>query len=296
MRRWSVVVLAVVVVLAGCGATPGGREDAERPATVTPAAVPTEPPTPTPVPVVVPGVTADGEVSAVALAAGHRDALVGDSFTRSATRTISEAGTLVRRTERRYRVEPFRPEFRYHQNQTIAGSYPARAAVARLDLWSNGSGVVARLEDDDEVRYQQAPADEFSSLVVGITGDERVSALGGAFSFVVRDGPTADTVRLVSTGLRTPAALDEPPLTTDVRNASLTMVVTRAGLVRSYRLTYDVTLDERTLRVVESMRITAVGDTQVERPSWYRFAVENGSQPPERTGPNGSRGRYVPSP
>lgn len=280
MRHRVVFVLVLVVIapLAGCGVAPSGRSDggpSGAAATVTPAAVPTDRGTPMPPPEVAPGVTQSGTVTAVVLAEAHRDALVGDSFTRRTTRTIREDGDPLRRTTRIYRVAPFRPQFEYRQQQTFSGSFPARASVDRLDVWSNGTGAVARLEADDEVRYREVNAEQFSTLVVGITGHERVSALTGAFEFGVRDGAKAGTVRLVSTRLRSPAALDKPVLTTDVRNATLSMVVTESGLVESYRLAYDVSLDGRTLRVVETATLSDVDTTRVERPSWYELAVRS---------------------
>jgi hypothetical protein len=278
VSRALVLAVVAVVALAGCGSVSDGA--GRGPPAVTPAAVPTDPATPTPVPRVVPGVTTAGVVDPVALANAHRDALLGESLTRTTVSTIGADGRTLRRTTRRFSVAPYRVEFRYRYAQTVDDDYPVRATAERLDLWSNGSGALVRVEDDADVRYRTLPADEVGTVVVGITGDERVSALAGAFAFAVRERP--DGVELVSTGLRDPSALDVPLLTGNVTNATLRMEVAASGLVRSYRLSYRVDLDGRPLRVVERMRVTAVGETTVDRPPWYDIARGNatGTSPP----------------
>jgi len=275
MRRWAIVLVVVVVPLAGCGLAPGQQPPRADGVTVTPAAVPADEPTPVGVVDVAPGVAPSGAVTPVALAAAHREALRNGSFTRTRTRVISEADATVRRTEWTYWAGQFRETFRYSKVQTLPGSLPVRSFADRIDLYSNGTDAVARFEDDGDVQYQFAPSEEFAPVVTGISGYERVSALSSAFEFEVRPGPTPGSVRLVATSLRTPSALDPPTLTADVRNATLQFLLTEAGLVRSYRLAYDVTLDDRTLHVVETTRITRVGRTTVERPTWFSLAVEN---------------------
>jgi hypothetical protein len=297
VSRALVVAVVALVALAGCGSVSDGA--GRSPPAVTPAAVPTDPATPTPVPRVAPGVTAGGVVDPVALATAHRDALLGESLTRTTVGTVGADGRTLRRTNRTFSVAPYRTEFRYRYAQTVDDDYPVRATADRLDLWSNGSGTLVRVEDDADVRYRTLPADEARSLVVGITGDERVSALAGAFAFAVRERPGG--VELVSTALRDPSALDVPLLTGNVTNATLRMDVAASGLVRSYTLAYGVELDGRPLRVVEQMRVTAVGETRVDRPPWYDIARGNatggaspgggpGASEPTTAAPGGATG------
>lgn len=276
MRRRAVlwVALLVALPLAGCGAVPGS-DGPSRP-TVTPAAVPTDRATATPDPSAAPGVADDGTVDPVALSATHREALMGRSFTRTVTTVVSEDGERLRRSTERYRVAPYRTRFRYERAETVVESYPVRSVAERLELWSNGSIALLRIEDDGSVRYLSNPSERYSSLVAGITADERVSALTGAFAFEVRERPHALTVRLVGTELRSTNALDRPILTESVSDASLTVELGPSGLVRSYRLAYDVGLDDRRLRVVETMSITRVGRTRVEPPAWFPQAVAVG--------------------
>ena len=45
----------------------------------------------------------------------------------------------------------------------------------------------------------------------------------------------------------------------------------------SDRLNYTATLNDSTVRVSRQIRYTNVGDTTVERPTWYAEAIENTS-------------------
>ncbi|MWG35109.1 hypothetical protein [Halomarina oriensis] len=269
MRRVAVVVAVLLVVpLAGCGFQQSSPAAPDGQVTVTPAAVPTDAPTSTPDAAdgIAPGVALSGAVDPVALAEAHREALLGASFTRETTRLIEGDETTLSRTDRTYEAAPYRVEFRYSQVQNVSREYPVRSFATRIDLYSNGSTTVARFEDDGAVSYRLAPTEQFSPIIVGITGNERVSALTSAFDFEVRDGPAPGTVLLVGETLKRPSALDPPTLTSGVRNATLTMLLTESGLVRSYRLVYDVTLDDRTLTVVETMQLSDIGRTRIERP------------------------------
>lgn len=58
------------------------------------------------------------------------------------------------------------------------------------------------------------------------------------------------------------------------RNLSFVAWVEQSGLVRGYRLEYDVSIANSTVRVTETLAFEDIGSTTVPRPSWVETAVE----------------------
>jgi hypothetical protein len=61
---------------------------------------------------------------------------------------------------------------------------------------------------------------------------------------------------------------------TTPQNVSLTATVTGDGVVTRWRLAYDTTVENRSVRVVRETRITEIGRTTVGRPAWVDTARE----------------------
>ncbi len=277
--RAGAVVLAVLVVLSGCGAA--GPDSADRPTAVTPAPVPTDAPA-GPGVEPVPGLTTEGVASPVRLAEAHRDRLSEATFTRRTTETISGPDGPRRTTTVTVRANLRDFAFRYLRTQRAAPEYPVRSVTPALDLWSNGSYTLSRAEDDGAVRYGVERGLAYGEAVTGITGNEAVVRVLSAFDLRVNE--TDGGYRLTADGVRRAGDLPIPTLARNLTNATLSAFVTDRGVVRSYRLSYDVTLGGERLRVVETSAVLAVGETRVERPAWAGAAFANASAAAPETG------------
>ncbi|PSQ00426.1 hypothetical protein BRC94_05735 [Halobacteriales archaeon QS_5_70_17] len=284
-RTLLVAALLVAAPIAGCNTAPADGE-ATAP-TVTPAPVPTDdagravasgsdPGGGS----ALPAVGGEGPVSAADIAGTHREALLATSFTRTVTETIRGPNGTVRRTERTVRVEPDPLTYYYARNQTVEEGYPVRAFAPRFELWSNESHAISRTVRDGSVSYRIDSASAYGEAVTEITGNEALLALLGVFEFRVERAGGGYHLR--STALVDRERLPTPTLTENATNATMTAWVSERGIVRSYRVAYDVRRDGRRLRVIERAEVSAVGETSVERPPWYGAAVENASRSSER--------------
>lgn len=292
-RALLAVALLVAAPLAGCNTVPGSDPGSESGAgsdapTVTPAPVPTDDPERDLGPAsgragatVAPGIGEDGVVSAADLAAAHREALLATSFTRTVTEIIRGPNRTVRRTDRTIRAEFDPLTYYYVRNQTVAEGYPVRAFAPRFELWSNDSRAVSRVVRNGDVRYRINRASAFGEAITGITGDEALMALFGAFEFRVE--PVDGGYRLRSTAFGDSRSLPTPTLTENASNATMTARISERGVVRSYRVAYDVRRGDRRLRVVERAEVRALGETTVERPEWFEAAVENATDDGSRS-------------
>ncbi|WP_254535467.1 hypothetical protein [Halomarina litorea] len=276
-RRALLVALALTltVVLAGCSA-PLGSDPGGDPPTVTPASVPSDVPGgPSRAMELVPGLTSEGVASPVRLAEAHRERLAGTTFTRRVTETITGPSGPLRTTNVTVRANLADFAFRYVRTQRAAPGYPVRASTPLLDVWSNGSHTLSRVGIGDDARYRSERGLAYGEAVTGITGNEAVISTLSAFE--VRVEAVDGGYRLTASGATRPDGLRPPTLTRNLTNATLSAFVTGEGLVRSYRVEYDVALDGRRLHVVETSRITGVGSTCVDRPEWATEAARNGS-------------------
>ena len=128
------IVIAAVVVLAGCNAFAGGDTETDTP-TVTPVDVPTDEPTATPVPMLAPVLTGASVVDTGDLADAHDVNLVDGSFTNVANDTVRYAnGTLHFQSNRTAQVAnatgPFYRVAQFEESLPYA-DYPDR-----LRTWS----------------------------------------------------------------------------------------------------------------------------------------------------------------
>jgi len=266
--------LVVALPLSGCNAVPGG-DDPSAP-TATPAPVPTDgrdSGATAAAPTVAPGVDERGVVSAVDLAAAHREALLSTTFTRSVEEIIRGPNGTLRRTNRTTRAEFDPIAYRYVRNQSAVEGYPVQSFATRFELWSNDSRAVSRVVRNGSVSYRSDRAVAFGEAVTSITGNEAIIRLFSAFEF--RVDSTEDGYRLRSTRLLDARNFPVPMLTEDVSNATMTARISEAGVVRSYRVAYDATLRDRRVRIVERAEVRALGETTVERPGWYDAATAN---------------------
>ncbi|MEF8852213.1 MAG: hypothetical protein V5A44_06750 [Haloarculaceae archaeon] len=247
MGRLSVV-LALVVVLAGCGSVVDGGTTPEEDTptrTLTPAPVPTSA-TPTDELVTLPpGVTGDGIADPDALLDAHRSALRNRSYTLRAR--ISVRGVV---SERFTRVES---PTRYYQRDVRYGT------GSNVTRFASDTSVYTRSTYDSVTRY-----DRFEAVIPPRSTTVRESRAlleldSAAVTRTTRDGHTVFVVR---------GTYPTHPTLPGVRNFSLRVVVEPDGLVRSLHATYVRVEGATRTNVTRSFTYTDVGATTVERPAW----------------------------
>ena len=279
MRKAILVVLCAAVVLAGCnGFAPGDDETPAR--TVTPADVPTDRPTPTPVPQLAPGLTEGGVTDAFALGEAHAAALDDTSYTLHEDFIVEYAnGTAYNRGSTDARLAA--NDSRYFVRQNASGLLFDGGAFARV-IWSNGERVLVADTANDSTSYNSPRDVEGESvppreaLVIDPTKRQQLySYLGSVETRVTgtetRNGTTLH--RVESTGVTNPAAFEVQ--WRDPRDLSLVAFVDSRGFVHEYRLDYTASLDGTPVAVRRHVHYTSLGNTTVERPSWYDAAIAN---------------------
>lgn len=266
MGRPGVVALVVLLALSGCQTFGSGtpRE------TLTPPPVPEATATAATGLSLPPGVDSTGVTSPARLVAAHRAALEGRSY------------VLRLRYVERYANGTRRATVTWRNSYGSGGS--ARTIRVRnfSDIglynystvtWSNGRIVVSRIATDGEVRFLRPVEIPFSFtggrqlFVVLLRGEFDVARLPDRSAYRLTLTSVEGTRPLVRSYTFSPEVRENP------RNVSLRLVVTRASLVRNYRLAYDTTVNGATVHVVQSIRLEGIGTTTVERPSWVGEAL-----------------------
>lgn len=246
-----------MVVLGGCSGLVGGGSDR---GTVTPAPVPTAGET------YPPGVS-EGSVEPAVLGKAHSRFLARTSYTVVSRQRISGADGTLRWTNRTRRVAAGGDAYAGWFNRTVV-DFPAGTLPVTLEYWTNGSvHATRRFVGDEPTFYGWANA---PSPIEGVDGSRVLVSTLRAVRVGVVDRPSG--VVLVGSALRRPGLLPTPPYVTDLRNVSLTARVREDGVVTRWRIAYDATVKNRTVRVVRRTVVTDVGNTTVRRPDWIDTA------------------------
>jgi hypothetical protein len=254
--------VVALVVLAGCGGILGS--ETTTPVTSTPAPVPTDGPLADPPT----GLNESGITDPLELASTHQRALDNTSYTYQRTSTL----TAVNGTElvnasvvARFPAN----ESRSLTVQTYATPQPVFGGeVEQVTQWYNGSATLLRITAPNETRYTVFDESTVASLRLS-------DVLEGYYvnpdSVAVTSNASSIEIRLTST-----SGDEMPPRTpVNVTNRTVTVTMTESGLVEQYRVEYTGTLvndPETTVEGVQAVRVTAVGETTVERPDWVSSA------------------------
>lgn len=267
--------MVVAVLLAGCNAPVGGTPE--------PAL------SPAPVPddtgndrlasgELAPGIDGSGVRDADRLADAHAAVLADSSY--AVTQTISRTGpdgSLQSRyvTTARYAATPGRYRVALAQTERADGGLATREVVRYAD----GERVYEAVTGDDATRYGPVRGPDGEPISPGAIYPGNFTnrrAIGRLFALV----RTTTTGTRVVNGTRvvelasttTPPGSDVPPL----RNVTLAATVTESGLVREYRIAYDVVRDDRPVHVVVAVEYRGVGTTAVAAPPWFDRASASG--------------------
>lgn len=256
-RRLLVGVLVVAVVGVGL-ASAGGQAGTESPTNNTSE--------------LAPGLTADGVTDPFALSRAHQGVLRNTSYTVAGATTHRYAnGTLISQWSNTVAVDGeasshVSRETVRNASETLGVSHRERA------IWSNGSvALAAERFAGGDVEYSRMDGRDCAcgksstqwELVYAVFEAANTTVAGE----VERDGTTL--YRVVATEVRADSRYAETgPFT-------LEALVDSRGVVRSLQVTYSVTYLGDPAVVTQDVRVTEIGNTTVERPSWYEHAVEN---------------------
>lgn len=290
MKSKLALVLALLVLLAGCNAFGG--------ATTTPAATPgaTVSETTTSTPAATPGTAAsdttmpettastapsstdsspqsdlppgmsDGTVTnASALLAAHEQSLASRSVTvRVEQLELLENGTAARNRTERFEIASNHIS-RYgvvvvsRYGEPVAGEEWANETV-RLQLFPTGNQSQVQRSTPQKIQTTELLEPPLP-LVAGNFSAESVSVTP------TEDG--SDTVRVV--------ARNVVPADSSHSNATLTMVVGSEGRIHEYQYVANGTCEGQACRIVRTAEFSSVGETEIRKPTWVGNVSQNES-------------------
>lgn len=252
--------VAVLLVTAGCSLPAGEPTATDR---VTAAPVPEATARPG---VLAPGVTEAGVTDPGRLAAAHARTLEATSYTVNQTLVQRWTnGTLRSRyvTVARFGAEPGRFDAQLEQTDREAG----RLVTRRVHRYGDGERAYIATTEGNRTSYRLlrypdgAPRDPTDVYLRNLTN---VLAVERVFTLV----PTDTVGTFTENGTRYVRVESTAPTTIlPLRNVTVTATISESGVIRAYRVRYDVTR-EGELRATVALRYTAVGSTQVTEPPW----------------------------
>jgi hypothetical protein len=250
------VVVAVLVVLAGCSAIGVGDRTTE--SSVTPAPVPSVTETVQHV-AVAPGLTTGGDVNATRLVAAHQEVLSRHGYAVSFVRTVeNESGVTVR----------------HRQDSGVVGSDPQTYQLSRTTIGPTGEERVERVVFDgddivtmvrdngtltrshEEMREGAPTIDPWARAPFDPTTANRIASVlrGVAIDSVTSlDREEMPAYHVSGETLRSPNHLLVAPARS-VRVTSFSATVRADGLVTDYQLQYVVLRDQKRRIVTERLQ------------------------------------------
>lgn len=218
-----------------------------------------------------PGVNESGITDPLALVDAHQQTLDNTSYTLSTSVTYRRPnGTLASQGYTAMRVAPGASSYYAVTTQTVENGTPW-FAEERYDLavWANETdGVAARQVSGEETTYHWTSR-ERAGFDPNTQWDLLYAALGSGGGEVVgqfeRNGTTL--TKIVSS----PTESEVSPRL----GYEFTALVDSQGVVRSIQTLHRTIIEDRPVVVSRTVRVSAMGNTTVERPAWFQQAVEN---------------------
>lgn len=252
-RVTHAVALAALLVLAGCAGLGGTDPSVDE--TVTAAPVPTDG---TEFP---PGISSRGVVVDVVTETHERQLNETNYTFLSQQRVVGANGTMWV-TNRTQQIDNERGTYSGRIDHRVR-EFPLGRFAAPIEFWGNESVYASRRILSERTSFygweRTDETAEFTSLPL-------IGRTLAATRLSVVDRP--DGVVLLGNSLRDPDRLPTPPYLRDPRNVSLTVRITDSGAITNWRLAYDATLVNETVRVTREARIVDVGSTTIRRPEW----------------------------
>lgn len=240
--------------------------------------------TPAPVPSVESAATPDGR-----FAPGVRDDVVnGERLARAHARALSTTSYTVNQTiVQRYSNGTLRSRYvtvarftetpgRFAATLSQADRRDGRLVERTVRRYGDGEAAYAAITEANTTRYQRLrwpdgePRDPRQVYPENLTNARSIARV-----FTLVETRMVDTVEVNGTRyarLESAPNATLPPLT----NVSVTALVSERGVLRSYRVTYDVSRAEESVRATVAVSYTRVGETTVSEPPWLD-RVDNGT-------------------
>ena len=226
-----------------------------------------------------PGITTDGVVDTSALIESHTETLRSTSVTVRSTRTMrSSDPDFTMTTNQTWRLDGGTPVQGYSVRTFSAeGDAPEqyRAVPNRIAAYRNGSTTVERVTTANGSSTRRV--DLLNSSVRVNTALYRSSIN----ELTTRKNATVEPISRNGTTLyRVSATLEDTRLRS---NASMTLFVTPAGVVRELRTERTVRYRSGPRRITKRVWVSDVGTTTVERPAWVPPAGNATTSPTANT-------------
>lgn len=254
----------LVIVVTSSGATVTATSSSQPPAQANASEYP-------------PGLSPEGVADPLALADAHRAGLANVSYTMTTATTFQRPnGTILSESVTTTRVTPDASSFVVVNARTAWNdSQPLGVGTTELAVWANETdAVTARRTSEGAATYRRLPRED-----APLEPDAEWSLLYSAFdatnTSVVNEYERGATTlfRVVST------AQPGPTSTYGARsNYSLVAVVDSQGVVRTLQSTYRTTFDGAPVIVSRTMHVSNLGNTTVDRPTWYGQATGNDAE------------------
>ena len=225
-----------------------------------------------------PGLTPDGLADPALLVSAHADVLEGQSVTLH-ERQVRRYGGGDRDWRRNRTLRTAANRTRFLRVLVTEGRPIAGASEGRGATFADGSRVYRKVRTPssswtDVLRTAGGSPEQPRNVRLATARTDDLTVVLNAFaladSATVRRS-TADPGRYLveSSTVAHPDLLASHLNVAEIRNASLTAVVTTEGLVKRYRLEFVGTKRGRTVRGTTALEYSAVGETEVEAPAWY---------------------------
>lgn len=280
MRRTVAVSVSVLLLAFSAGCSGFLPVDGDTQSSRDPYEVPrTETETPTGTPTETPGtaVFERDDFSVRTLVTEHSRALEGRSFSVEYAELVSaENGTLLRKNRTRIRMAANRTRFALSKGQWRSGT-----TWVYDRFWSPGgrAPVLHAIEGEGPTRYvRYTAADEDPLRVTDVVDSSarfrnRLFQIASTVEDVTVTPPSESNVYVVKGTEFTDQWLINRGGNGTVSNVSLSVIVRRTGVIDRFELGYDLTTDDRTVRMAESYQFRLVGRTNVSTPTWGNVSM-----------------------
>lgn len=266
-RGAGLVLLAAVVVLAGCGAPTGTATDGQTDAS--PAGTASASPTPSLSDLSFPdGVSEEGVENRSALLDAHARALADRSATVDISFTLSVNGT-GQDVDVSAKVVP----------GSDRGWLRVDLAEGSAEYYTEAGTTYGKVTTESGTTYGTTEAVSAVPETPRFGADRRIADALAAANWtadgvVVRDGTRL--VRLVATDVSLPSGVDVEGGNVTATSTG-TMLVDESGVVREIAVRTRVETATETVVYGIEVRLSAIGETTVEAPDWLEKAKENAS-------------------
>lgn len=220
-----------------------------------------------------PGVTEAGVTDPLALVDAHRQALQNTSYTLSTAFTCRQRdGTVFDRGTYTAAVAPGAESYYATASSTSENDTESFGADYHdVAVWANETdAAVARDRAGDAPTYEHASRDD-APLSPGTQWELLYSA------FDTTDTAVVGQIERNGTTLYKIASTSSPDASSPYAGNlyDFTALVDSEGVVHSFHLTHETTIDDQRVIVSRTTQLVQIGNTTVERPSWYQRTVEN---------------------